>query len=292
MSGVLYSAPGSGLGHLNRALAVCLELRAMGVEVRIATNSPFAEGMARAAKFPVVGIAGRRWREDVRALAREARPDVIVCDTFPGGMRGEWEEGLPARGVYLARRLNSEGVRALAAGGRWQKGMRQVVALETLSADHEAALGESGVAVRRLSGPVRLKPGRVATAAPRELMEKLEGGRTTLVVHGGPVAEVERLVELAGRGGEVAVIAPWAMPGLGVPVFEYYPAGNVLELAVRVVSGAGYNMMADMVERPERHVPVAFERRWDDQAGRLAAGCQERGDGAREAAEAIREMVA
>ncbi len=291
MSGVLYSAPGSGLGHLNRALAVCLELREMGVEARIATNSPFAEGMARAARFPVVGIAGRRWREDVRALAVELRPELIVCDTFPGGMRGEWAEGLPARGVYLARRLNLEGVRELVAERRWQAGMARVVALEELSAEHEAVLGESGLEVGRLSGPVRLKPGRVATAVPKELEEMLEGGRTALVVHGGPMEEVERLVEAARREGPVAVIAPWGELCADVRVFEYYPAGNVLGRAAKVVSGAGYNMMADMVEWPERHSAVAFDRRWDDQAGRLAGWRPARGDGALEAAASIRELL-
>jgi hypothetical protein len=40
--------------------------------------------------------------------------------------------------------------------------------------------------------------------------------------------------------------------------------------AFRVVTGAGYNSMADMALYPDKHLAEAFERRYDDQQGRLS----------------------
>lgn len=287
---VLYCAPGSGLGHLNRALAVCLELRALGVRARIATNSPFAEGIARLAEFPITGIATERWREDVRSYAESARPALMVCDTFPRGIRGEWEAGLPAPCVYMARRLNRAACAALLQG-EWRKGVTGIIAAERLGADHEAALSESGVPVARLPGPIRLRPGMIETPVPEELERRLETGRCCLVVHGGPAGEVEKLVAAAGEAEVVAAITPWGQRAAGMETFDYYPAGNLVARAARVVSGAGYNMVADMMFARGRHTAVAFERRYDDQAGRLAAWRDASSDGTGEAAEAIAALV-
>ena len=57
---VAYFAPGGGLGHLNRALAVCLRLRDAKVDARIVTNSPFAEGLAALAHCPIIRLEGIR----------------------------------------------------------------------------------------------------------------------------------------------------------------------------------------------------------------------------------------
>ncbi|MES2462555.1 MAG: hypothetical protein V4671_18385, partial [Armatimonadota bacterium] len=58
---IAYFAPGSGLGHLNRALGICLRMRDAGADARIVTNSPFAEGLAGIARCPMVRLAGREW---------------------------------------------------------------------------------------------------------------------------------------------------------------------------------------------------------------------------------------
>lgn len=287
---VLYSAPGSGLGHLNRALAICLELREMGVETRIATNSPFAEGVARLAQFPVVGI--RDWAAGVRAYAEEAQPEVVVCDTFPRGLRGEWPVGLPGRRVYVARRLKAEAVGVAFGEPRWAEGFEQVIEAEELGAEHEAVVRESGLPVVRLPGRVRLRPGLVAAPVPAELERLLETGRCRLLVHAGPLQELKRLAELVKGGGPVAAITPWGQCLQGIPCFEYYPAGNVVGRAERVVSGAGYNIMSDMMCSREKHDVIPFARKYDNQAGRLAAYLTGRaGDGTRAAAVAIAELL-
>ncbi len=272
---ILYFAPGSGLGHMNRALALCLALRDLGCEAEIVTNSPFAEGLARVARYPITGIANERWSELAPRYASEHPPDLIVLDTFPFGMRGEWLRipgDVPV--VYVARRLKLEAV----AQGDWSR-FALTIAAEELSSAHEAALrGE----VVRLPGPIRLAPGTIATPVPSGGLDRDD---LWLVIHGGPEEEVSLLCNLARErmppGASLAVVAPWP------PHHDYFPAGNLVGRAEHVVSGAGYNMMADMMFLRERHTAVAFERRFDDQAGRLAAARSGEEDGTPAAAMAI-----
>lgn len=284
---VLYFAPGAGLGHLNRALAVCLELHALGVSARIVTNSPFAEGIAHSARFPITAIASARWLHDAPAYLAATSPELAVFDTFPWGMRGEWRS-VKARCVYMARRLRwqiyLDSIKG--GGGNWDAFV-QVIVLESLSADHEHAVGLAAGVVR-LPGPVRLRPGTVNTPIPLQLERILDTGDAWLVVHGGVQAEVEQLITHARArtpaNSALAVVTPW---GDG---FDYYPAANLVDRAAHVITGAGYNSMADMLHRPSHHTAVAFPRRFDDQAARLAQPRPDR-DGTAAAATAIARLL-
>lgn len=243
---VAYFAPGAGLGHLNRGLAICLGLRANGIDARLITNSPFSAGIAGLSGCPVVELPTARWAEMARAYADEIRPAMIVTDTFPYGLRDEWKERVPSRLAHVARRL-------LAPVVLRQGDFAGVMRAEPLAAAHVAALGDSAA----LPGPVRIAPGRLPTRVPEPL------GRTglTLVVHSGPKEEVEHLQGLAGP--DAVTVSPWS----GI---DYYPATNLFADARRVFTGAGYNSMADGLWWPEKHVAVPFPRRHDDQAARLA----------------------
>jgi hypothetical protein len=279
------------VGHLNRALAVCLELRSLGVAARIVSNSPFAAGLARAARFPITGVEPRRWREDVRAFVASAPPRLLVCDTFPRGIRGEWEAGLPAPAVYVARRLNAQAAAALFPVDGWRDGFLRIVVAEELAEGHQSALEASGLEAVRLPGPIRLRPGLIATPVPAELERRLDAGRCCLVVHGGPEEETARLVAEARGHGEPAVITPWGFQFAEARSFDYFPAGNLVARAAHAVSGAGYNAMADMMFQRDRHMAIPFLRRFDDQAGRLAAWRTPKRDGVQEAAQAIAALV-
>lgn len=283
---VLYFAPGSGLGHLNRALAVCLELRTLGVTSRIVTNSPFAEGIAYAARFPVTSIGSARWGQDAPAYLSAVNPELAVFDTFPWGMRGEWR-ATHVRCVYMARRLRWQVyLEAIGGAGVWHCFAR-VIALESLAPEHDEALAGAGEVVR-LPGPVRLRPGLVNTPVPAHLQRILDTGRAWLVIHGGVQSEVDQLIACARDrmpdGNPLAIVSPWD------GVFDYYPATNIVARASHVLTGAGYNSMADMLDQPSHHVAIAFPRRFDDQAARLAAPRPAR-DGTTAAATAIAELL-
>jgi hypothetical protein len=263
---VLYFAPGSGLGHLNRALAVCLELRALGVTSRIVTNSPFAEGIAHAARFPITAIASSQWARDAPAYLAATDPELAIFDTFPWGMRAEWRT-VRARCVYMARRLRWQTyLDAITGSGSWDIFVR-VILLEPLSADHEQALCVANDVVR-LPGPVRLRPGAVNTLVPANLQRILDSGNAWLVIHGGVQSEVDQLIAEARarkpEGSPLAIVSPWD------GAFDYYPATNIIAQSAHVITGAGYNSMADMLHRPAHHTAIAFPRRFDNQAARLA----------------------
>jgi hypothetical protein len=255
VSWIAYYALGSGLGHLNRGLAVCLALRELGHDARLLSNSPFGRGVAGLARCPIVGLAPEAVEE---YLARSA-PAVVVMDTFAQGLRGERPRGRAM--VHVARRLR-EPVAVV--------GFDAVIQAEPLAAEQEALLPGDTV---RLPGPIRLEPGRVATPVPQEL----DRDGLHLVVHSGPSAEVAQLVALAPE--------PRAVVNL-----NYYPACNVMARAAHVYSGAGYNMMADMLGRAN-HTAVPFPRRFDDQAARLRGFFTEPIDGTALAARTIASLL-
>jgi hypothetical protein len=261
-------APGAGLGHMNRAMALCLRLRDEGADARIVTDSPFAEGLAAMARVPVVKLARATWADDARAWAEAMRPRLIITDTFPYGIRDEWRGAPPAASlVHVARRLREPFPMD-------PRDFALIVRAEPLSEAHGAALG-GGL---ELPGPIRLAPGRIATRVPREL----DRDGLTLVVHSGPPEEVDALVALAES--PFALIAPAG----GI---DYYPATNLYARARRVITGAGYNSMADLLPWRGKHTALPFPRRYDDQAARLAAFFRDDADGSPAAAAAILRLL-
>jgi hypothetical protein len=184
--------------------------------------------------------------------------------------------------VYVARRLRLD---QYTHRGDWTT-FENVIVAEPLSVEHERAI--AGGHRTRLPGPIRLRPGVVNTPPPAELERLLDTGRLSLVVHSGPVEELRLLAaRLRTSTNRIAAITPWRDALAGIPCFDYFPFGNIAERAASVVSGAGYNIMADMMAHRARHTPIAFERRWDDQAARLAALPSRPSDGTAAAAEAV-----
>jgi hypothetical protein len=234
----------------------------------------------------ITRIADRQWHKAAPEYTRLRRPDRIVVDTFPFGLRGEWMTRPEAPMVYLARRLRLD---QYAYRGDWSA-FETIIAAEPLSREHDLAIWGSGARLTRLPGPIRLRPGTVKTAVPVQLERLLDAGGLSVLVHSGPVEEL-RLLESLARGARpdapLAAITPWPGALEGIPCFDYFPFGNLAARAARVFSGGGYNIVADMTPHRARHTPIAFERRWDDQAARLASLPWRQQDGTAAAAEAV-----
>ncbi|MBM3783707.1 MAG: hypothetical protein FJW30_05060 [Acidobacteria bacterium] len=124
---ILYHAPGAGLGHLTRALAICLPLRDAGIDARIVTNSPFAMGLAALARCPILHGSG--------AAVASLPASLLITDTFP--LKGT---GHPT--VHIARRTKL----LFDLSG----------ALAVIEAEPLALAGAV-----RLPGPIRLPPLRI-----------------------------------------------------------------------------------------------------------------------------------
>jgi hypothetical protein len=301
MSGppVLIAAPGAGLGHLVRSCAVALRLAERGLAARIVTNSPYAEGLARLTGCAIDRLPDRPWREQAPAYAAHLRPRLIVLDCFPLGVRGEWKDvGPPPAGfVYLARRIQFAKYLS-ALNLTWDpraSTLERVILAEPLAPDHAALLDPDRTFT--LPGRIRLPESVAGPPVPPELSGLLATGRLWLIVHSGPERETRSLIararaEMERLGpGELAVISARPIHEPGVFWFEYFPAARLFPRAFRVVSGAGYNLMAEMAPFPDRHLAVPFARKYDDQASRLFEGPGAVADGGMMAAELIEKWM-
>ncbi|MEW6262549.1 MAG: hypothetical protein AB1641_05675 [Thermodesulfobacteriota bacterium] len=290
---VLYAAPGSGLGHLVRAAAVCLALARENISSRIVTHSPYAPGLARLTGLAIDFIPGNRWLRLLPDYLDWLKPELAVLDTFPWGIRGEWAPGRirPPRLVLLARRLKVSAYLE-AAGLDWppdSPNLARIILAEPLDEDYLERLKTGGGEWRSLPGRIRFPADDFPTPLPEGLSGLMADGLCGLIVHGGAEKETAALIELARAAGKdeidgrLAVITPRPEGRLGVPAFEYFPAARLYDRARLVVTAVGYNCLAEMAGRPEKHHCLAFPRRYDDQAGRLAgpgAGIEDGGPAA------------
>ncbi|MBN1671683.1 MAG: hypothetical protein JXR37_11645 [Kiritimatiellae bacterium] len=336
---ILISAPGAGLGHLVRACALALRLAERGLPARVLSQSPYAEGLARLTGCAIDRIPPAGWPGEVAGYVARLDPALVVVDTFPWGIRGEWrgEEHAKRRFVYLARRLRlDEYVNAGSACGASRPGVppghgrprrppysdtrqgahaegkttevpraawnthspqvKHVIVAEPLAEAHEALIAAGATETCRLPGRIRFPAERCDTPLPRELDKLLDTGKLRLIVHSGPEEEVRTLVAAAQREtaapGDTppALIAPKPIAGLDLPTFEYFPASRLFDRAARIITGAGYNTMAEGAVYAEKHVAVPFPRRFDDQPARLAGPPAGPDDGGHAAASFIERL--
>jgi hypothetical protein len=299
---VLISAPGGGLGHLVRACALALHLEELSVAARIVTNSPYAAGLAQLTACSIDAVRSSRWCAELPDYVEAVRPGLVVLDSFPWGLRGEWLGAAAATGprfIYLARRLKVEEYLE-ELGCDWNSRAAQlerVIAVEPLDEAHRELLNESGGQIRELPGRIRFPAERFATPLPPELEKKLDSAEVGLLVHSGPEREVR---ELAGKarawasatsGSQLVAVTP-RDPGIdGASWFEYFPVARIFPRVARIFAGAGYNIISEAAGCGSKLCAIPFVRRYDDQAARLADEWNPPVDGAPAAADFIRAWL-
>ncbi len=276
-SEVLISAPGAGLGHLVRACALAHCLRRRQVPVRILTQSLHCQPLAAATGLRIDRIPALGWPGQVSSYVARLRPALIVVDSFPFGIRGEWRDA-PAdwRFVHLARRLKLAAYEQVCPAA-WSQAppLRRTLALEPLSAQHSERLQAAAEVWCELPARICLPPTVCAPPDP-VLVRQLQARPTWLVVHSGPEQELTLLIEKARQemaaDEALMAITPWAVADQAAmePCLACFPAAALYPWARGVVTGAGYNSCAEAAASPVPHAMFAFERRYDDQAARLA----------------------
>ena len=288
---VLIAAPGAGLGHLVRAATLALTLEEAGLTARIVSHSVYGAGLARLTGLAIDFIPAAGWAAEVGSYAQNLAPGLVVLDSFPWGLRGEWLSQ-NFNYVFLARRLKVdaylEAARLSWPGAAPQLG--KIILTEPVDDAYLELLTSAGGEIRSLPGRIRFPAENHPVPEPEELTRILENEKVWLVAHSGPDQEVRALAALAEAGikeegtGRVTLIRPRPTQGLGRPCFEYFPAARLHGRAHKVVAAAGYNTLAEAALCREKFVIRPMERRYDDQAGRLAGPEAGRGDGARAAA--------
>ncbi len=276
---VCFVAPGAGLGHLVRVSALAMELRKLGVPSRILTHSLHAPMVAAATGCAIEFFPASRWTRAIPEAVARAQPRLVVLDTFPWGIRGEWAGvgSLPFRSVLLARRLHvSAYLNACRLSWNAESPLlRHVIVCEPLNRAYQDILENSGSELHPLPGRIRLPWEDGSFSVSGELVRTLEAKRTWLVVHSGPPEETEKLVRLAQteaggiRDAQVVVVAP-GLRGVGDwRTCRFFPAALLIPHVHRLVTGAGYNCIAEATPFRAIHRGLAFPRRYDDQKARL-----------------------
>jgi len=193
------------------------------------------------------------------------------------------------RFVLLARRLNVPAY--LEAAGITEKGAghfpRHTIVCEPPGRAWCELIEASGSDLYELPGRISLSPDSVSYGIPAGLTEALSkqstwlGGvlhrrPTWLVVHSGPREEIETLVEMAKtdiagcKDGRIVAIVPREEEYPGVASYRFFPASLLYPYVHRIVTGAGYNCIAETGPWREKHLCRAFPRRYDEQEERLA----------------------
>jgi hypothetical protein len=228
----IYYAMGGGLGHLTRARAF---LHTLGCErdAVIVAESPFARDRRVVGDIPVVAAIP---------------PGELVLDTFPAGLFGEIEGGCAD---YVARYV------------RWDRytlppnppRIRRAYVLEPLHPEQERYVRERAEVVIE---DFELRDPPPAAVPLPELPP-----RYALVVHSGSEEERDELLAYARDVcAEEGITDPIVAPGV-------YPATLIAPNATRIFTGGGFNAMRQFGRDP-RHRPLPFDRRFDDQYGRVA----------------------
>ena len=261
---ILYYAIGGGLGHLTRARRV-LDVLGLTRDAAIVTASSFARDARVTAGVPVIQVpaflehAPAEHRDWMRTLVAER----LIVDTFPGGIQGELC-GLTRPMDLVARLL------------RWDE-YRRVVADDLPSFDTtwvvEELAPEQDAFVRANSS--RVVPLEIAGRPEFGESEELRGGHDFwLIVHSGPGDEVRELIEYTRELRPPGTVLVATQCDVELPDrferVDAYPVAQLYPRAARIISAAGFNVMAETEAWRGKHYIMPFPRRFDDQYRRAA----------------------
>jgi hypothetical protein len=252
-------ALGGGWGHLTRAAALA---RVAPCPVRILTNSPYASLVAMNAAEIVAIDPNAEFDDAVRAVLREieqARPSVLIVDTFARGLGGEL-------------------INHLGTGKR-------VLVQRDVAPKYAAQVREFASSYDLILSPGEGTgfPGAIMTA-PWLIRSRVNAmtREAVLVVAGGNADESAWYGEVAARlrrrrpGLTIQCVAPQLPAGCPPECWVcYWPAMDLIASARVVIGGAGYNTVHEcaalnvpLVARPW---PRKYDRQW--LRARRAAAC-------------------
>jgi len=207
-------------------------------------------------------LATEHYHSWLRAYLDKYGVTHIVLDSFPWGIVGEWSHvGRSISRSLICRDLKWQEYQGQISGDMGLFPKRSLI-IEPLLSDYESTVCEHGK-VTYLNGPIHIKRAKRLTIQ-NQAQPKI------LIVHSGSLNEqqhlcryaIDRIPSLAGNGD--AVDQCFCREGI-------YPAEERFENYDYIVSGAGYNMIANAwsFEGRSRYILYPFERRYDDQRFRL-----------------------
>jgi hypothetical protein len=254
---LIYYAPGGGLGHLTRGIAILRQWRKRtGHPALLLSYSPHAP-LARKEGISVREIPG----PDAGALKRilgRAGPQALVVDTFPRGIMGEMADLVPALDIptiLIQRYLNPAYLRQFNVTAFVGRFYRLVVRL----AD---ALPPQTLSQQTLDVPP------VTIREAQELSPVTQRAGWLFVDWGeGSEPFIQAAQEAASRQGKTLHVVRPA---------DSYPAVDHMANHELVVGSGGYNLYHEAALTGTPAIFVPGRRMYDDQFARTAAALQAR----------------
>lgn len=272
----LFYSIGGGLGHLTRFSSVIRSLK-IDEPVTLVASSPFArDPRVVDSKHRVIipPFWAARSKESLtewfQKLIDEEKPEEVYIDAFPAGILGELNQ------VFFA---DSTRLFTLARILKWnvyaeripnfRLAYEKAFVLEPLAHEHMEFLHANAKQVEELKllVPV-LRPEIPPT-----------NDNTWLLIHSGPDPELKMLLKQVEKDAaqqkdcpEIIIVYPGKRPdfvSLDYKFINLYPAFEMFETAGRVYSGAGFNMIHQMLNYQNRHHVMPFERILDNQFARV-----------------------
>ena len=264
---ILYYALGGGLGHLTRSLAILHAAPDIAAQARLLASSQWARVTLPVAPCPLdivptdIISSRQQYYHFLQGYLRQHQIQLLVLDTFPFGIVGEWRDlvrDLPR--FLIARYLGWDAYLSRIANQPGQFPTHTLV-IEPLVEPYLRLLTEHTHLTSLDAGICFETP--VSRMADRD---RTDQRKPCLVVHSGQAAERQILYELA-----VQHVGNADMVECIFPEQEIYPVEAIIAQYRCVVSGAGYNMTAIASRAPKEriHILHPFVRRFDNQHFRL-----------------------
>ncbi len=269
---ILYYAMGGGLGHLTRTFAILNQMGSIGQPIRILASSKHTALTTAYESFPIdiadlSRLCSRKaYLQYLKSYIHRHNVKMIVLDTFPWGIVGEWSAIFPNIPRVLVARALKWHVYGQRIGFRYGVWPLATLVLEPLEhAYYDLISRESRITELREPIIYQCKPESASSTST------LERRKSWLVVHSGDVAEQKTLKTYAKAKMAQLNCKPASLHTI-FPHQDIYPAQKFIPLYGNIIGGAGYNMtaLAAVAGSNQRFFLQPFHRRFDDQHARLA----------------------
>lgn len=278
-SNVLIYAPGGGLGHFTRALALSQTLHSSDVSILV-SSIPEAVNFHHDAKIQLIPQSVQngksKFREWFNDVVVTCIPDVVIIDTFPAGITGELNEVDLSMFyvVLIGRYLKIEVYRRFA--GQISNRINKICLVEKVC-DHYLHY------LKNLCSDIS----DIVIDDPFDRWEKDPTyincikqctGEKWLLVHSGTQDECEKLYDYAEKIALIHRVHPFYFlcghftRSVENPLqidFTMYPVCQYYSLFDRVITGAGYNSVRQVQKYAHAYNFYPFERLFDDQHARV-----------------------
>jgi hypothetical protein len=278
---VLIYAPGGGYGHFTRALAISKSLLFANVTLCVSSMPGFIS-LNNNADIHKIPIAAQNDRSEFRMWFTnellQCKPDVIIIDTFAGGICGELNEVDMSTNytVLIGRNLKFDAYWRTA--GQLRNRINRIYLIEKVSDHYMDYLKTlcSDISYFSIDDNFdTLEEDPVFVNTINQL-----SGQKWLLVHSGDQDECEKLYEYGQKIAQIHRINPFIflcgnfsayLENAKCVVVKMYPVYQYYALFDRVISGAGFNSVRQARKYARAYNFYPFERRYDDQHARIVS---------------------